>query len=141
MPKLTKNLVPSPVKWRSKSLSPALSTGSPARCPAAKSKKESIRLEREESARGNAQNDGRVRVKWLLEEESVRPTKRHECNRRHRSPCSLPTSHCLSPSLYLLSIPTQLISPGSGFSLSFLWNSLCQLALQYTLTLLYFSHL
>jgi hypothetical protein len=57
MPKLTKNLLPSPVKWRSKSLSPALSTGSPVflRCPAANSKKESIRLEREESARENAQ--------------------------------------------------------------------------------------
>jgi hypothetical protein len=87
MPKLTKNLLPSPVKWRSKSLSPALSTVS---CSKEQEREYSFGERRECVWKSTVANDGRVRVQWLLEEESVRPTNWHKW--RHRSTCSLPTS-------------------------------------------------
>jgi hypothetical protein len=61
----------SPVKWRSKSLSPALSTGSPARCPPAMSKR--VFVWREKRVRVEVHrfcapvaNDGRVLAYLLL---------------------------------------------------------------------------
>jgi hypothetical protein len=107
MLKLTKNPPLSPVKWRSKRLSTALSTGTPDfEVSGGKEREREEKDERKNLLKRATPTSMLERDQRLSEEFIVRPTKRHECNRRHRSPyislCLPSCCQIICPNFFIL---------------------------------------